>query len=210
MAKIFFFVDGFNLYHALDYFDGGPDHNRYCKYKWVSLKRLCSCYVRDKADVIAGIEYFSTLALWDSRKVERHKRFIKANETEGVVVNYGEFKRKSVECRLCSKTFFTFEEKQTDVNIAVRLFQLAFQDRYDKAIIVSGDTDLLPAVRAVRSTFPGKQIGLVIPIGRASEDFKKQVDFHYKMKESHLKLSLYDEKLTLSDGTVLTCPPSWK
>jgi uncharacterized LabA/DUF88 family protein len=210
MAKILFFVDGFNLYHALDHLEDAPDHDRYCKYKWTSLKKLCGCYVRDKGDFIAEIEYFTTLAFWDAGKVERHKRFIKAQENEGVAVIYGEFKRKSVKCKLCTKNFPVFEEKQTDVNIAVRLLQLAFQDRYDKAIIISGDTDLLPAVRAVRTIFPGKQIGLVIPIGRASEIFRKQVDFSYKMKESHLKLSLYPENLTLSDGTVLTCPPNWK
>ena len=84
------------------------------------------------------------------------------------------------------------------------------QDRYDKAIVVSGDTDLIPAVKAVRSTFPGKQIGVIIPIGRASEDFKKEADFHYKMREHHLVKSRYPDILTLTDGTVLNCPLNWK
>lgn len=170
MARIFFFVDGFNLYHAFD------AHARYRKYKWIGLSKLCACYVVDKKDAISGIEYFTALVTWDPGKVARHNIFIKAQENEGVKVVYGEFKRKDRKCKLCHKIFRTFEEKQTDVNIAIRLFQLAIQDRYDKAIIVSGDTDLLPAIKAVQTTFPSNQVGVVIPIGRASEDLKQQTD----------------------------------
>ncbi len=210
VAKIVFFVDGFNLYHALDRSAQAPEPHRYHKYKWVSLTKLANCYVTDKKDVIVGIEYFTTLATWDPKKVARHRLFIKAQEDEGVAVIYGEFKRKDRICRLCHRTFRSVEEKQTDVNIALRLFQLAVQDRYDKAIIISGDTDLLPAIKAVQSTFPGKQIGVVIPIGRASEDLKKQADFHYKMKEKHLQSSRYNDTITLKDGTTLSCPPTWR
>jgi uncharacterized LabA/DUF88 family protein len=203
MAKIYFFIDGFNFYHAV------ASNPKYHKYKWVSLDRLCRCFLTQK-DAIAGVEYFTTLATWDPGKVSRHKIFIKAQENEGVVVTYGEFKRKDRRCRSCRNMFSTFEEKQTDVNIALRLFQLAFQDKYDKAIIISGDTDLIPAIKVVRSAFPSKQFGVIIPIGRASEDLKKQADFFHKMKETHLASSTYPDKLTLSDGAVLRCPATWK
>jgi uncharacterized LabA/DUF88 family protein len=202
MAKIYFLVDGFNYYHAVD------SNGKYKKYKWVSLSRLCKCFLTHK-DSIAGIEYFTTLATWNSEKVSRHKIFIKAQENEGVNVIYGEFKRKERRCRSCRQMFSTFEEKQTDVNIALRLFQLAFQEKYDKAIIISGDTDLIPAIKTVRSLFPSKQIGVVIPIGRASEDLKKQADFFYRMKEKHLASSIYQRDVTLIDGTVLSCPSNW-
>jgi uncharacterized LabA/DUF88 family protein len=209
MAKIYFFVDGFNLYHALDNFASAKDHHRYRKYKWLSLTRLAQCFIT-KRDTISGIDCFTTLATWDVGKVVRHQIFIKAQENEGVNVIYGQFKRRDRHCGLCGKWSPSVEEKQTDVNIALRLFQLAVQDRYDKAIIISGDTDLLPAVKAVQNTYPGKELGVVIPIGRASEDFKKQADFHYKMKEKHLSASLYPDPLKLKDGTVLNCPPTWK
>jgi hypothetical protein len=107
---------------------------------------------------LEGVEYFTTLATWDPAKVARHRLFIKANETEGVKVTYGEFKRKQRKCSECSKLIRTFEEKQTDVNIALRLFELAVQAKYDKAILVSGDTDMIPAVKAVQKTFPAKKV----------------------------------------------------
>lgn len=209
MPRVFFFIDGFNLYHAFDYFSGASDHDRYHKYKWLSLTSLAKHYLRNK-DTLSGIEYFTTLATWDPAKVARHRAFIRAQENEGVVVVYGEFKRKNRRCSVCGGMSRSVEEKQTDVNIALRLLQTAAMDAYDRAIIISGDTDLLPAIKAVRATFPGKQVGVVIPIGRSSEDLKKQADFHYKMKEEQLRASRLRDQLTLVDGTVLHCPPNWK
>lgn len=209
MNRIAFLVDGFNLYHALDHSPTSRNPKQYQKYKWLSLTKLARAYLT-ASDTIASVYYFTTLATWDQTKVAKHKLFIKANEAEGVHVVYGEFKRKQKRCNLCHKLFWTVEEKQTDVNIALKLFQLAVQDGYDKAIIISGDTDLLPAVKAVQATFPAKSIGVVIPIGRASEDFKKHADFHFKMKEHQLQASRFPDTISLSDGSTLTCPPTWK
>ena len=204
MPRVYFLVDGFNFYHALN------DQRGWHKFKWLSFTRLAKCYLLS-GDALVGVEFFTTFATWDPGKVARHKLLVKANEDEGVAVTYGVFKRKDRHCRLCGKMFETFEEKQTDVNIALRLFELAVQDRYDKAVIVSGDTDLLPAVKAVQRTFPAKKIGVVIPIGRASENFKKQADFHHKMRVQHLTAARYPDHVTLRDGTTtLDCPLSWR
>ena len=43
-----------------------------------------------------------------------------------------------------------FQEKGVDVHIAVDLLTGAYEDRYDTAVLVSSDTDLIPAVHAVR------------------------------------------------------------
>ncbi len=202
MAKVYAFIDGFNFYHAVDV-------PAYRKFKWMNLKKLVSSYLLG-SDTLEGVEYFTTLATWDAGKVARHRLFIRANEEQGIVVTYGEFKRKDRFCTLCKKKFLSREEKQTDVNIALRLLELAVQDRYEKAIIISGDTDLIPAIKAVHRTFPNKKIGVVIPIGRASEDFKNQADFHHKMKQKHLTSSRFDDEHTMSDGTVIECPISWR
>jgi uncharacterized LabA/DUF88 family protein len=209
MSRVAFLIDGFNLFHALDHSPNTPNPKRYHKYKWLNLARLANAYVTAR-DTIAGVYYFTTLATWDAGKVTRHQLFIRANEMEGVQVVYGEFKRKQKRCPLCHKVYPTVEEKQTDVNIALKLFQLAVQDVYDKAIIISGDTDLLPAMKAVQATFPTKTIGVVLPIGRASEDFKKNADFHHKMKEHQLLASRFLDTITLPDGSTLVCPPKWK
>jgi uncharacterized LabA/DUF88 family protein len=208
MAKVIAFIDGFNLYHALDYFEGDKDHYRYRKYKWLNLRKLASLFVFGK-DTLDEVLYFTTIAAWDPGKVARHQLYIRALESEGVTTIYGEFKRKMKHCKLCKGDFPSVEEKQTDVNMALYLLVRALQQRYDKALIFSGDTDLLPAVKMVRGVFPAKQIGLVIPIGRASEDFKQQVDFRFKMREHHLAKSVFSDPLILADGTALAKPAKW-
>lgn len=146
MAKYIFFVDGFNLYHAVDYYTLGADHFRYRKYKWLNLYKLASLYV-GRLDTLEKVILFTAFATWDPGKVARHKLLIRANESVGVEVVYGEFKRKDKLCRLCKRRSPSFEEKQTDVNIALSLFRLAVTDQCDRAVIISGDTDLIPAIK---------------------------------------------------------------
>jgi uncharacterized LabA/DUF88 family protein len=209
MAKYIFFVDGFNLYHALDYYGPGPDHFRYRKFKWLNLHKLASLYV-GRLDSLEKVILFTAFATWDPPKVARHKLFVRANENVGVEVVYGEFKRKDKRCHVCHRKYQTFEEKQTDVNIALSLFRLAVTDQYDRAVVVSGDTDLIPAITAVRATFPHKQIGVILPIGRSSEDMLKHADFKYKMREHHLISSRFPDRIVLQDGSTIDCPPTWK
>jgi uncharacterized LabA/DUF88 family protein len=209
MAKYIFFVDGFNLYHALDYTHTGPDHFKYRKFKWLNLQKLASLYV-GRLDTLEKVILFTAFATWDPAKVARHKLFVRANESVGVQVVYGEFKRKDKHCQLCKRKFQTFEEKQTDVNIALSLFQLAVTDQYDRAVIVSGDTDLIPAIKAVRATFPNKQLGVILPIGKSSEDLLKHADFRFKMREHHLATSRFPDQIILPDKSMLDCPVSWR
>ena len=46
----------------------------------------------------------------------------------------------------------------TDVNIAVELLGDAQDDAFDTAIIISGDSDLTPPVRATLERYPGKRV----------------------------------------------------
>jgi uncharacterized LabA/DUF88 family protein len=50
-----------------------------------------------------------------------------------------------------------YEEKETDVSLAVSLLEDAAMDRYDVALLFSADSDLCPAVRAVRRVRPSFQ-----------------------------------------------------
>lgn len=45
----------------------------------------------------------------------------------------------------------TFHEKGVDVRIAVEMIRLARTGQYDKAVLISSDTDLVPAVEEVQS-----------------------------------------------------------
>jgi uncharacterized LabA/DUF88 family protein len=57
-------------------------------------------------------------------------------------------------------------EKQTDVNIAVALVRDAALARYDSAILVTSDSDQIPAVRSATKDF-GRSIEVWLPPGQA-------------------------------------------
>jgi len=97
----------------------------------LNLKHLAGLSV-GPLDSLEQVLMFTAFATWDPGKVARHKLFIRANENAGVSVIYGEFKRKDKYCKLCRRESRSFEEKQTDVNIALELFRLAYLDKYER------------------------------------------------------------------------------
>lgn len=197
-----FYIDGFNVFHSLD------DNKNYWKYKWLNYAKLAKCFLPPKS-TLNKIYYFTAFATWKPSKVEKHKTYIKALRHVGIEVVRGKFKTKDKYCPNCETYFKTPEEKKTDVNIAIKLFQDAVNGEYDTAIIISGDSDLIPSVEAIKTTFPLKEVGIVIPINRKAEDLKHTVDFHMKMKEKHLSSSLFDDTITLTDGQIITRPTTW-
>jgi uncharacterized LabA/DUF88 family protein len=209
MPDAILFVDGFNLYHALDFTALGPNRFRYRKYKWLDLNRLASFYLPDSRFKIAEVVFFTTIVRWDAGKEARHRAFVEALESRGVRIVEGVFKKKDVICKKCRKRFKTREEKRTDVNIAVEMLKLAQRGRYQRAIVVSGDTDLIPAFNAVRDLFPGHKISVVLPIGRSSHEMKGIADDVFQMTETQLSQSQLPDSITLPSGKVLTRPPTW-
>ncbi len=203
MVRTAFFIDGFNLFHSLD------SQAAYHKYKWLNLAKLSQGFIGSQ-DTISDIYYFTTYTTWDSQKLAKHQNYVKALQLTGVKVVFGEFRNVDRVCRLCGKSYRTFEEKRTDVNIAIHLFQTAVADIWDKAVIISGDSDLILAVEAVKKTFLHKQVGIIIPIGRRAEELKQVADFHIKLKERHLKTCQFDDILKIDSHQVLKRPNTWR
>jgi uncharacterized LabA/DUF88 family protein len=67
-------------------------------------------------------------------------------------------------CRTCSKTWVSYEENETDVAIAANIVRDAARGSMDTAIVVSGDSDLLPALRAAKDMQP--TMAVVAPFRR--------------------------------------------
>ena len=201
MERVVAFIDGFNLYHSL------VENPSYRKYKWLNLRTLIETYVPTKN--LREIHYFTALTTWNLQKMVRHKTLIKVLESTDVTIVYGEFRKRERTCPNCRRTYSSHEEKQTDVNIAIDLFRLAILDRYDTALILSGDSDLIPSIKAVKSTFPSKKVGILIPIGRRAEELKQHCDFHIKIREKNLARCVFPDTVILSDGTRIAKPPTW-
>lgn len=207
MQRVIFLIDGFNLYHAIC--DSAQCISpRFRGYKWVNLRKLAECYVRSK-DKIRGVYYFTALPPWDEAKRDRHKLYIKAQTQYGVKTIFGKFRLITRKCRAtCKQEYETYAEKKTDVNISTLLFDLAYHKKCDRFIIISADTDLIPAIQLVQRIFK-VEVGVVIPVNKKGKDIAKACDFKYRMKEKHLLSSVLPDSIELKDGIVLTRPPNW-
>lgn len=217
MARYCFYIDGFNVYHALndrfDYKCGMPrtEANKcfpYRKYKWLNYHQLAESVIHPK-DTIKGIFYFTTLAGWKPDSVARHRVYIDALRTQGVETILGRFQREKVKCHLCQRYYPTHSEKRTDVNIAVRLLCDAIDDLYDKALVISADSDLLPVISAIHKYAPGKEIGVMFPIHRTSFELRQNADFRRKMSEKLLRNSQFPQEIQVGSVT-LKRPDSWQ
>jgi uncharacterized LabA/DUF88 family protein len=202
MTRVAVFIDGFNVYHALS------DNPNYRRFKWLDYWKLAERYLLQN-DRLVKVLFFTAYAYWTRDRVQRHRRLVKAQIERGVEVVFGKFRERQKYCNVCSNSYTGHEEKRTDVNIAVKLLQLAYRNDYDKAIIITGDSDIVPAIEAVRSTFPGKRVGVVVPIGRRADEIKQAADFSILMTRDDLLGSLLPQRIQLRDGGVLTCPDEW-
>ena len=175
------FIDGFNLYHAID--DLGRDD-----LKWVNLRKLVEIFTNSE-HVIVNVFYFTAIAEWLNEPAKRHKAYIEALKLYGVTPILGSFKAKNRRCNSCPNTWVAHEEKKTDVNIAVSLLREAFHDRFDQAFVISRDSDFTPAFQAVKDLPKPRVIKLIAPPKyRHSKELGQIADKTSSIKVSHLEL----------------------
>ena len=108
MKRVTFFIDGFNVFHALDYRAPHSQHDisktdLYHKYKWLDYSALAKCFILP-TDKIIDIYYFTAYAEWSQTKVDRHKLLIHALNLKGVKIVFGKFKLRYTECPRCKRT----------------------------------------------------------------------------------------------------------
>jgi uncharacterized LabA/DUF88 family protein len=200
MNRYCFYIDGFNVYYSLN-------TKRFQRYKWLDYKKVAEGVIR-AGDNITGIFYFTTLVEWKPDAVARHKKYIKALRSVGVEAIFGRFMQKKVRCHVCGRYYKTREEKQTDVNIALRMVCDGIKDLYDRAVIISGDTDLILAIEAVHRIAPDKEIGVMFPLRRYNNSLEKAADFATTMREKMLNRCQFPDKVKVG-GITIERPDSW-
>lgn len=209
MNKVAFLIDGFNLYHSVR---GAARQLQVNSVKWLDIASLCSSYLYlfGKDAVLADIIYFSALANHlDPGKVQRHEIFIKCLQNTGVQIELASFKRKTIKCPYCRRNITRYEEKETDVGISVKLVELFYRNLCDTVVLMTGDTDVVPAIKLAKELFPDKQIGCAFPYNRKNFKISQNVDQHFKISAKQYLNHQFPDSLTINDGTTITKPPNW-
>ena len=152
------YIDGFNLYHAID--DLRKPH-----LKWIDVWDLAQSLCRP-GETLIKTAYFSAYATWLPDKYARHRQYVAAIQHRGAECHMARFTEKNTRCNACGARWKRHEEKETDVHLSLCLLEDALDNVFDRAIIVGTDSDLVPAVRMIRRRLPGKQMFLATPPGR--------------------------------------------
>lgn len=191
------YVDGFNLFHAIDEL-GRND------LKWLDLDALSQSVLR-KNEKLVEVKYFSAYPTWIQEALNTHRRYTKALEQVGVTLVMGRFKNKYVKCQKCGRRYTTKEEKETDVNLAVHLVVDGMKDRYDRAIVITADTDMGAGVDMARHEQPTKEISVMAPPGRLSR--ARDLDPVMEIRANRLKQCLLEAEYKDDAGNVIVSRP---
>jgi hypothetical protein len=88
----------------------------------------------------------------------------------------------------------------------------AYEDRFDKAYLMTADTDLVSTIKKIKLLFPNKEIVLLIPPKRReyAGELIENASKYYEIKPSHLKKFQLPNNITLQDGSIIEKPLEYK
>ena len=164
MERVAIFIDGSNLYHGAKRLLGTTEEGQ------IDFEQLVSVLTRGRR--VAAVYYYNAPldigvnpdVYW---KQQRFFNRLRALPSFHVVL-----------CRLQRIRLpdggFRFLVKGDDIHIAVDMVAQAYEDRYDTAILVSGDGDFVPAVACVQRQ--GKRVENAHFADRSSSALKRRCD----------------------------------
>jgi uncharacterized LabA/DUF88 family protein len=207
------YVDAFNCCFGI--FQHRP------AWKWLNVQSFFEALRLDE-DVVV-VKFFTALVeplKHVSTRRDRQKRYMRALAMlPKVKIIPGKYQERTVTCRArdCMRRleYTVPEEKKTDVNIAVNLLEDAFRGLTDSMVIVSGDSDLEPAVEWVRRNYPHVKITVYIPV-LEDEREKRRNDNYHRMGAICKPLPLTDiprhvlpATVRVNENETITRPDEW-
>ena len=204
--RVMVYVDGMNLYHGIRS-TGVPS------YLWLDVQALSLSMLRP-GQILSGVKYYTSRFLSDGDDdgmVRRQSLYLDALGTlDGLEIIEGKFQGKTGVCRKCGHEWQSYEEKMTDVNIAIRLITDAEDDIFDAALLISGDGDLTGPIARVLSRHPEKRVVVAFPPRRRSDALRDTASAHFYIRQSRLRNSQLPDQLISQNGYPLRRPVEWR
>ncbi|MES1941727.1 hypothetical protein T5B8_15885 [Salinisphaera sp. T5B8] len=204
MNRVISYIDGFNLYFGLR-------AKGWRKYYWLDLAGMSRAVMKPQ-QALAHCHYFTARirAGGKSQNAKRQTIWLDALATrDDITCHFGHYLPKEQTCKSCGAKWTHHEEKMTDVNIASQLLVDAYEDRYDTALVVSGDSDLTTPIKMVRQRFPHKRLIVAFPPKRRSDQLRKAAHGHIVIGDDSLRQNLLPDRITTATGYVLERPARW-
>ena len=179
---------------------------------------------------IIGVKYFTAKVSGrsgDQSQPQRQELYWRALRTiPSLEIICGHFREREIRARVVDPppnfiNVFKTEEKGSDVNLATNLLMDGFRDKYEVAIVISGDSDLITPIKMIRDEI-GKPVGVVNPQlvsgpvakpkhkRRKNAGLKKACSFyHAGISWNQLSESVFPDTLTDCVGS-FTRPSEWR
>ncbi|HET6557129.1 MAG TPA: NYN domain-containing protein [Prolixibacteraceae bacterium] len=200
--RVIAYIDGFNLYFGMR--EAGYDNCR-----WLNIKALVLSLLKNNQELVE-IKYFTSRVSNSPDKQKRQSTYIDALESVEIQLFYGNYQDGSQECKRCGHIWRTAKEKMTDVNIATAIIVDAFQDKYDMAMLISGDSDLTPPIREVHKYFNNKRVFIAFPPKRHNSSMALVAKGSEIIGRKKLYAAQFPAQVISKTGYILKVPENWK
>lgn len=199
------YIDGFNLFY-------GMRSKGWKRYYWLDVYQLAQNLLR-AGQQLSRVRYFTAPILRDPIDMDKDKRqttYLDALATlPNLSIEKGYFSPRRRQCPTCGTPRTTYEEKTTDVNIAVAMLTDAYDNLFDTAILVSADGDLVRPVNTVLVRFPGKRVIVAFPPDRNSNNLRNNATASFNIWEKTIAKSQLPRQVLGQNGHILNRPASW-
>lgn len=218
------YIDGYNLYYSV---------LTKSAYKWLDVYELFANKVIKPvvpSANITAIKYFTAPILGryakDPDSPHRQTRYLnalKAKLGQRLQIIQGYHTEKETSAYLVGTQHAVnrlkvkvLEEKQTDVNLSLHMYRDAVRQTAGQFVMVSNDSDLVPAVEMIKCDYPEIKIGVVLPAlshhqgARKSRQLEKLADWtrdHLRIDE--LAQSQLPERLQNRKNKTIRKPECW-
>jgi len=204
--KLSVYIDGFNLYYGC---------LKNTPYRWLDLHKMCSLLFPH--DEIAKIKYFTAPIKIrndsDPDRPNRQQIYLRALRTiPNLEIIEGFFLSHEVSMKLVRGKGYAIviksEEKGTDVNIATHLVHDAHNKSFERAVVISNDSDLVAPIRIVAQDLK-LPITVISPFDRNNIQLKSAATNIKQIRKGLLGASQFNEILTDDVGDFYI-PEKWK
>jgi uncharacterized LabA/DUF88 family protein len=209
------YVDGFNFFYALH---DVRQLTGMCFY-WIDVYRFAEALVTTPpigtaTDLLVAMHYFTAVPAKDPIQKQQHLLFFEMTRAiSPVSVHEGIHIPIRHSCKVpsgCGGKWKDYQEKETDVRLGVKMVSDAYEDVFDRAVLISSDGDFVPALELIRARFKHKEIVVVPPLGRPPN--KKLLRYAHKMRtiaDTDLQPYILRARVTGANGKTYSRPTGW-
>lgn len=205
------YVDGYNVYYGLQ-------SKGWQRFYWLDFRALFAKLLEPGEELVT-VKYFTARGRGPRDSNRRQAIYLGALVSHsGVDVISGRFAKRSrrhcsycgdmLRCSRCKHQDRRNQEKMTDVALGVSMVADAYEGLYAKAFLMTGDADLIPAVRHVVERLE-KEVIVTPPPARRSDALNEAASGVAHFPQGAFGRSQLPEVVMGANGQEYRRPPEW-